>query len=336
MFTPLRYSVFLTFVLTFAIFIGCSDSDSVDTDQLDTETFDTYASVLTEDFDRLDATGIPMDSTDGIFSMGWNEFYDPMTNDTITHGHAFAVTFDDINAQHPRPIKNGIDMGSVFINYLNNHVELQKIVNPFGGVLYSLFPRPNTGNVIEFIPSAVYEFEVTGSSNFSLVNIPLTAPSALMNFSSHANFDTISVNNDLVLTWGGGTSADPVAIHILPQMFYQPMLQERIGNFGEGNRGNHNPGFGNGPGFRHGGHPGIGPLPLPFPMPIHMGIFEVLPNNPGQYTVTAADLQNLLSNTNATGIICHISQLNATEVDHEGRILRAVMRNGDQLMLNVQ
>lgn len=335
MFTSLRYFVFLTFILAIAIFIGCSDSNSIDTDQLATETFDTYASVLTEDFTRLDATGVPMDSTDGIFSIGWNEFYDPITNDTITHGHAFAVTFDVANTQGPRPIKNGIDMGSVFINYHNNHIELEKIVNPFGGILYSLFPRPNTGNVLEFIPNEVYEFEITGSSSFSPVNIPLTAPSALMNFTNLANFDTIDVNNDLLLTWSGGTSADPVAIHILPQMFFQPLLQERIGNFGQGNHGNYNSGFGNGPGFRHGGHPGIGPHPLPFPMPIHMGIFEVLPNNPRQYTVAAADLQNLLSNTNATGIICHISQLNAVEVDHEGRTLRAAMRNGDQLMLNM-
>jgi hypothetical protein len=331
----MRYSLSLVFVLIIAIFSGCSDSSSVDTDQLVTETFDTYASVLSEDFDRLDATGIPMDSTDGIFSIGWNEFFNPMTNDTVTHGHAFAVTFDDVNTQGPRPIKNGIDIGSVFINYQSNHIELQKIVNPFGGVLYSLFPRPINGNVLEFIPNEVYEFEITGSANFGPVNIPLTAPSALMNFTSHTNFDSIDVNNDLLLTWSGGTTADPVAIHILPQMFFQPLLQERIGNFGQGNHGNYNSGFGNGPGFRPGG-PGFGPHPLPFPMPIHMGIFEVLSDNPGQYTVAATDLQNLLSNTNATGIICHISQLNAVEVDHEGRVLRAVMRNGDQLMLSVQ
>jgi hypothetical protein len=299
------------------------------------ETFDAYASVLTEDFTRLDATGIPMDSTDGIFSIGWNEFYDPMTNDTITHGHAFAVTFDDVNTQGPRPIKNGIDIGSVFINYQSNHIELEKIVNPFGGVLYSLFPQPINGNDLEFIPNEVYEFEITGSANFGAVNISLTTPSTLMNF-TNSNFDTIDVNNDLLLTWNGGTSANPVAIHILPQMFFQPLFQERIGNFGQVNHGNYNSGFGNGPGFRPGGHPGIGPHLLPFPMPIHMGIFEVLPDNSGQYTVTAADLQNLLNNTDATGIICHVSQLNAVEVDHEGRTLRAAMRNGDQLMLSIQ
>jgi hypothetical protein len=43
---------------------------------------------------------------------------------------------------------------------------------------------------------------------------------------------------------------------------------------------------------------------------------------------------SFLSNTNATGIICHVAQMNGTEVNHEGRILRAVMENGDLLMLS--
>jgi hypothetical protein len=72
-----------------------------------------------------------------------------------------------------------------------------------------------------------------------------------------------------------------------------------------------------------GGHPGIEPHLLP--MLIQIRIFEVLQDNFGQYAVAAADLQNLLNDTEATGIICHISQMNGTEIDHEGSILRAAM-----------
>lgn len=321
-----RYVMFSVFILAVIVFIGCSDSDSPDTEQLNTETFDAYATVFSEDFDQLEANGIGVDSSDGVFSIGWNEFFEPMNTDTITHGHALAVVFNDINSQRPRPMKNGMDIGSVFINYQSNHIELQKIVNPLGGVLYSLFPKFNTGNELVFIPNAVYEFEVTGSSNFSPLNIPLTAPPAMMDFTSHANGDVIDPNSDLTLTWSGGSTNDPVAIHILPDRAIQPIF---VGGGGPrpGNHGNGGP---------HNGYPGPGPHPMPRPLPINIGIFEMLPDNPGQYTVTAADLQNLLSNSNATRIICHVSQMKGSEVDHEGKILRAVMRNGDQLMLGIQ
>jgi hypothetical protein len=325
-----RYFAFFIFVLGFGVFMGCSDSNRFDANnQLGIEPFDSYAGILGEDFDRLQASGMGIDSANGVFSIGWREFLNPMVSDTVTHGHAFAIAFDEISSQIPRPFKSGLDMGSVFINYQSNHLELQKIVNPHGGVLYSLFPRFNTGNELEFIPNEIYEFEITGSSSFGPINIPLTAPSALLDFTSHANGDVIDPNNDLNLTWSGGSASDPVAIHILPEIVFQPSGGVRVRQLPGGNYGNIGPHF-------HGGHGGRGPHPLPMPMPIHMGIFEVLPNNPGQYTVAAADIQNLLSNTNATGIICHVSQMNGTEVDHEGRILWAVMRNGDQLMLSIQ
>lgn len=331
MFALPRYLVFLILVLAFGVFIGCSDSSRFDANtQLNLESFDSYASIFGEDFDRLQANGMGIDSTNGVFSIGWSQFLNPMVSDTTTHGHAFAIAFDDITTQIPRPLKAGLDMGSVFINYQTNHIELEKMVNPVGGVLYSLFPRFNSGNKLEFIPDEIYEFEITGSSTFGPIDIPLTAPSGLLEFTSHINGDVIDPNNDLNLTWSGGTSGDPISIHILPEIVFQPIEGGTIvRQLPGGNHGNIVPRF-------HGGHSGMGPHPLPMPMPIHMGIFEVLPNNPGQYAVAAADLQNLLSNTNATGIICHVSQLNRSEVNHEGRILRSVMRNGDQLMLNVQ
>lgn len=324
-----RYFVFCIFAFAVAIFLGCSDSESPVSEQLNNETFDAYANMFSEDFNFLEANGIGVDSSNGVFSIGWNEFFDPMNNDTVTQGHALVAVFTDINSPTPRPMKNGIDIGSVFISYQNNHIELQKIVNPRGGVLYSLFPRFNTGDELDFIPNAVYEFEVTGSSNFGPLNIPLTAPPALMDFTSHANGDMIDPNSDLTLTWSGGSANDPVAIHILPEMVFQPVFTgggtglPPIGDFGNGGHGPHD------------GSPGHRPHPMPQPLPIHLGIFELLPNNPGQYTVAAADLQNLLNNTNATRIICHVSQMNGSEVDHEGKILRTVMRNGDQLMLGV-
>lgn len=332
MFTLLRYLVSSLFVLVFGIFAGCSDSDGFDARQLESDTYEAYEIVLSDDFDRLAASGVVIDSTNGIFSIGWNQFFNPMTNDTLTHGHAFAVVSDTVNSPRPRPMRNGIDIGSVFINYQSNHIELQKIVHPAGGVLYTLFSRPMFGNVLGFVPGEIYEFEVTGSSTFGAVNIPLTAPPALLDFTSHANGDVIDPNTDLTLTWSGGVADDPVAIHILPDVMFQPLIGggQVVGNYNIG------PGYRSGPGFRPGGRPGPMPHPLPLPLPVHAGIFEVLPNNPGQYTVSAADLQNLLNGTNATGIICHISQIDAAEVQHEGRILRAVMRNGDRLRLGVQ
>ena len=324
------YFALFVFVSAFGIFVGCSDSESSNTEQLDSETFDTYASICSQYFDLLQASGIGIDSTNGIFSIGWNQFLNLMVGDTVAHGHAFAVAFNEIGGAIPPHFKEGVDMGSVSINYQSNHIELQKIEDPFGGVLYSLFPRFNSDDKLEFIPNEVYEFEISGSSSFAPANISLTALSGLLEFTSHANNDIIDPNNDLDLTWSGGTTNVPVVIHILPEIQFQPVNGGGIiRQFPGGNFGNMGPGF-------HNGHPRIGPHLLPMPMPIQIGIFEVLQDNPGQYTVKAANLQNLLNNTEATGIICHVSQMNGNEIDHEGSLLRAVMRNGDQLMLSVQ
>ena len=217
-------------------------------------------------------------------------------------------------------------MGSVYINYQTNQLEMRKLVGPQGGVVYSLGHRPGPGmvNTLEYIPNTTYEFEATGSTNFDPIQIDVTSPPALLNISSHSLGDTISVASDLALGWSGGKADSGIVIHIHPAHF-RPI----------GNRPA--PGQMPVPGSRPPqGGPGHGGL-MPPPPPISPNsIIVILDNNPGTYTISASDLQDLVNQTSAQGIICGVSQVEHNEIDHNGELVRAVLHNGDRVGLMIE
>jgi hypothetical protein len=178
--------------------------------------------------------------------------------------------------------------------------------------------------VLEFVPNTDYQFEVTGTTNFDPLQINLTSPPALLNISSHVMGDTIDTTQDLTLVWSGGKPGSEIAIHIHPASLHP------LGNQPE-------PGQVPLPGQRppQGGPGQAGLMPPPPPISPH-SIFILLNNNPGTITVPAADLQDLVSQTQAQGIICGISQMDLVEVDHNGEVVRAVLHNGDRVGLMVQ
>jgi hypothetical protein len=86
-----------------------------------------------------------------------------------------------------------------------------------------------------------------------------------------------------------------------------------------GMNGEHNP-----------GHP---PPPGPHP---GRALVKILDNNPGQFTFTAEQIQNLISEFGADKIVVDVSQFNLGEVQNDGKVLRTAMRNSSSVMLNVQ
>jgi hypothetical protein len=300
----------LIFTILFAtLFISCNEVNSPGENLFQQE--DSYE-VIGSDLDLLKEGGLDIEGADGVFSIGWNEIFRPFKHGSEVMGTAFAAAFGEDAGTFPHFRRVGIDMGSVFINYTSNHIEMHKHSDERRGTAYTLFKKPfgRSSEILEFIPNEEYEFEVTGSEQFSPVSFTLTSPEALMDITSHNHADEIDPAQDLTLTWEGGVADEKVAIRLMAHF--------------RGHHGQRGP---------HGNHDPKGPPPR---SPMETVIFIVLDTNPGEYTFTAEKVQELLRNKGTQHIVAGVSQMDFQEVEHEGKLLHTVMRNGNSVMLSTQ
>lgn len=289
-------------------FTGCSNVNGPNNQQGTDEL--SKSSVVEEDMGVLDAEGIHMRDCDGVFALGWNELFGPIRWNDEVNGHAMAVVFGDTLRRHPY-IRSGIDVGTIYINYNNDQIQLEKRIGPDGGVFYSLYPRFFDDGHLDFISGADYQFEITGSGDFGPLNFTLTAPEALVHINSPIEDSVINPADDLTVQWSGGTPEDPIAIRLMPT---RPPIPPR-----------HTPHEGGG-----GMHP---PMQLP---PMGDPVYILLDSNPGEYTIAASTIQNLINQTGAQKLVCVVSQIDKNAVQHGNRDLKFVMHNGDSVLLNVQ
>ena len=301
---------FIIFGVITAIFLsGCSNVNAPTTTQQTTDEL-SKSSVVESDMGVLNSEGIPLRDCDGLFALGWNELFGPIRWNDEINAHAMALVFGDTLHQPPF-IRNGIAVGTIYINYNNEQVQLEKRVGPNGGVFYSLYPRFFDAGHLDFVPGADYEFEITGSDNFSPLNYTITAPQALIHINTPDEDSTIIPSDDLTLVWTGGTTADPIAIRLMP---IQPPIHPR-----------HEP--------REGGNDPHPPMQLP---PLGDPVFILLDSNPGTYTIAGTTIQNLVNQTGAEKLVCVVSQIDKNDVQHDNKDLKFVMHNGDSVLLNVQ
>jgi hypothetical protein len=303
---------FISFILLFVLY-GCQsdpNSPELNNSLADQPLYKT----VDGDLELMNAGGMPLDSSAGVFSIGWNEIFRPFMDTSNIKGMAFAVAFGERPADLPHFRKFGLDMGDVFINYSGNQIQMYKNVHRRMGVAYSLFERPfghcNTENLLEFIPNTEYQFEVTGSEYFAPITITVTSPAALMNITSPTFGEVIDPTQDLTITWDGG-NAGKVGIRLMPA------LRPRRG-------------LGGGPGGMHGGP---GPEQMP---PMDRVIFVILETNTGTYTFTAQQIQEIINGIPADGLRAEVSQMDFGSVEHENGTLRTAMKNGNSIMLRLQ
>ena len=308
MFNKTIFIIFFTIVFT-TLFVSCNEVNSPGEDLFQQE--DSYE-VIGSDLELLKEGGLDIEGADGVFSIGWNEIFRPFDTGAEVMGSAFAVAFGEDAGTFPHFHRLGINMGSVFINYASNQVEMHKHSDERRGTAYTLFKRPfgRSENILEFIPNEDYEFEVTGSEQFSAATFTLTSPEALIDITSHNHADEINPTQELTLTWEGGIADEKVAIRLMAHF--------------RGHHGQRGP---------HGNRDPKGPPPR---SPMETVIFIVLDRNPGEYTFTAEQVQELLKNNGTQHIVAGISQMDIQEVEHEGKILHTVMRNGNSVMLKVK
>ena len=246
------------FILFFAVmfttlFVSCDGVNDPDKDSFRSE--QNYSlETIDSDISLLKESGMDIEGADGVFSIGWNEIFRPFDDESHIMGMAFAVAFGEPNDR----LKFGLNMGSVFINYGDHQTELHKKSDDKRGTMYSLFKRPfgDSDQLLEFIPSTEYQFEVTGSDQFTPITISLISPSSLMNITSHSFSDVIDPAQDLTITWEGGNADGKVAVRLMPFSHRKKGRKDRLH-------------------FDH-------------------IIFEILDTNTGEYTFTSEQIQELL------------------------------------------
>lgn len=305
----LKISIIFSLLAITLLLFGCKsevnspDRNDLLNDQLSFETVDSDLALMKDG-------GMPIDSAAGVFSIGWNEMFRPFENNSEVKGMAFAVAFGERETDLLHLRKYGLDMGNVLINYAGNQIEMHKKFHAMRGVAYDLFERPfggcNPENLLEFIPNAEYQFEVSGSEAFAPITLTLISPSALMDITSHTNGQVIDPTQDLTINWEGGKEGK-VGVRLMPHL--RP------------------------PRGPHGGH---GEPPPPHHPPFDRIIFVILETNTGTYTFTAEQIQELLNGIQADGLMSEVSQMDFGEVQHENGKLRTAMRNGNSVLLRFQ
>ena len=298
-----------TSLLAFILLSGCKsdvnspDENGLSADQLSFNTVDNDLALLKDG-------GMPLDSAAGVFSIGWNELFRPMEDSSEVRGMAFAVAFGDRETDLLHFRRFGLNMGNVFINYSGNHIQMHKKFHVMRGVAYDLFERPfggcNPENLLHFIPNTEYQFEVTGSEAFAPITFSLTSPNALMDITSPANGELIDPTQVLTINWEGGNDAK-VALRLMPHL--RPPHRGPMGRHGE--------------------------PPQP-PPPFDRVIFVILDNNPGTFTFTSAQIQEMLNGIQCDGLMAEVSQMDFGDVEHPNGTLHTAMRNGDTVMLRIQ
>lgn len=305
-------NILLTLFSVFMIF-GCKSEinspDKLNADAIELYKFETIES----DVDLLKNFGVPVIDSEGVFSIGWNEIFRPFDDDEHIKGMAFAVVFGDSIIQPNVFTNRGINMGKISIDYAGNQVRMHKMFNYRRGFAYSLFNRPfgDSDVLLEYIPHTEYTFNITGSDKFSPALITLTSPDSLIKITNLAFGSVVDTSQDLTINWSGGNPVGKVAIQIMA------LFNPHHGNHG------HNKPFGD----------NEDPNLLPHPK---NALVIILQNNPGTYTLTASQIQALISELNAEKLVVGVSQFDIGSVQHDEKTLHTAMRNSTSVMLKVE
>jgi hypothetical protein len=314
----------LVLLFSFVLLWGCSDRPESTQPSADNASTDATAATIENEYLSIQDAGGDLGNAKGIFELGWQELFNPRTRTAITVGNAMAVGFDSTpDLGHRRP-PAGVDMGSLYLNYGDTRLQMQKLTGPRGGTMYVSAPPPRPATPpapgIAFVANGSYTFEVTGSEAFTAVTANLTAPPALLNITSPVEGDSMDMSGDLVITWQGGYANAGVLVTVMPG-FPPPGRPE-------GGRG---PGGGPGPGGN-----GVGIVGPGMPPPDSTkGIVLRLTDNPGTCTVSAAALQQLIQKSGAKSVICSVSQMAIHELDHDGGKIHLTVRDHVSTHVNV-
>jgi len=289
-------------------------------------------SVVSQDLAQLQVAEVTGEATTGVFSIGWKKFVGPDITQQGTVGEAYAVAWPETSSGRIHPA--GLDIGTVTLSYDGGSVGLTKRMGWDGSVLYETFSRGmrfDQGSPVNipFVANSTYTFTVSGSAAFSAGTFAVSAPPSLLAIVGHADRDTVSRSADLVLQWQGGSATDSVLLRIVPHL-RPPQIAER-GMLGGFDSLSHHGGRG-APNCHRQGHFAMGGPLQGLGPEFARGIVVTLPNS-GSYTLSAADLQALLSGTEASEIMVGVTQVVKSTISHDSGAISVLLRNGDRIVL---
>lgn len=232
-----------TLALCAGMLIGCNSLTEPET-AVDETSLESSFDITSEaaQTSLLQASGVNVDSANGFFILNWHEIMRPDQTDATVSGRANAVSYGATQA-FPRSRVPGVDMGDVSVTLDQTSYVLPKIESPFAGVRYGSMGKPGGrggrgpggrgpgghgprgGNPpfagvdslnIPFVGGGTYQFAASGSSAVPAMNVDIQAPTSLAQIGGVANGDTISVSQDLTITWTPDASITNLTLVVAP------------------------------------------------------------------------------------------------------------------------
>jgi hypothetical protein len=319
----------------------------------------------------LSAIGVDSSAAGGIFSIGWIHAIPPDGASSIVIGQALAVG-PSISQTGTQPHGGGVDMGIVTLHAAGTLISLVKHTAPNGGVSYDYAPQPNNlaSDSLSYVTDGAYAFNATGSSKFSAFATSLTAPPSLVSITGPSTQQAVDHTNGLTISWSGGFSNGVVLLSLglamkpgdnnlpcgPPASVGPDSAAPGSGPGGNGmippsggpGGGTMPPGGGPGGGLNgdsiHVGPPPIGGDSLHLPPPNGdslntmppQGLQIKLSSNTGTYTLTAAELQQLMNAVGTGQAECVVSSTSLSSVAHDGSTVQLVIHCDDRVVFTIK
>lgn len=336
MFSVRKVVAFLL-ALNFVIFISCENSS----DSTETASTDAYNMALIQSLDDeiqiIQTKNIAVKESDALFSLDWGNVkgHPRIPMEDIETGHAMAVAFSESFSEKPFLHTGGLDMGDVALQTADGAVNLNVLNGRNDGFVYMTAPpHPARGrhSIPDFEPVSVnftadydYTFNVSGSDEFTAMDVTLKTPSAKLNITNLTDGQVIGIDRDLNIEWNGASESSPVIVAVLP--FRGPREPK------EGGR-QHGPG-GQGHGQRP-PRPDMNPDFIRLNMNNHPAIIKTSETNEGSLTIGQQEITALIDSTNAKSLMLHVSAVDATTETINELTVAKVIRMNDRIVLDIE
>jgi hypothetical protein len=257
----------------------------------------------------LQMADIDWQNKKGVFNLHWGRFDFAEEASTELLESAWAVFFKNTN--QPAASSQGIDIGDIIIESNERQIKLRKFANPDNGIFYRFGASGNSysHDSIPFKANEAYQYMVSGSKSFDGFHIVLPTPPALVKITNPAKNGNINLNQDVTIFWQGGMKDEKVLVIVTPVILFGPGKSLTDEQWKK--------------------------VPSPFA--------KTLTQNAGEYKLSSAELQNLISHFRdlialavEKRLAFYVSQFSTYEMEIDKQPLLFVTENSDRVELSFQ
>ncbi|MCB9058283.1 MAG: hypothetical protein H6627_06935 [Calditrichae bacterium] len=271
---------------------------------------------------------------DVLFSLSWGNLKGRpgMFDGDIESGHAMAIAFSDSFSVKPYFHQGGLNMGDVILLGPEGAITLKTLNGKNGGYVYLTAPgKPGKGHSGIFEPVSVpfsadydYVFNVSGSDDFTAMDITLKSPSAKLAISNLEDGQSVALDQDLNIEWTGASAGSEVIIALLPFPGMEKVKMDHSGHPGKGPKGKKHPA------------PGVDPDFIRLNFDNHPAIISKIESNEGSLVIDQQSLSALVDSTNAGSLMLHISAIETSNESRNDISISKIIRMNDRIVLNLE